>query len=86
MSTILPQLSPNALIGNPTNLNPLAHATYNLSASAAGTMAQQKTARDKSDSVTISRQALEKASEAEGHNADAKETQTKAAPGKAKLE
>jgi carboxypeptidase C (cathepsin A) len=85
MSTILPQLSPNALIGNPTSLNPLAHSTYNLSAAAAGTMAQQKTARDKSDSVTISRQALEKAAEAEGPNGDKKETQTKEAPNKAKL-
>jgi len=85
MSTILPQLSPNALIGNPANLNPLAHATYNVSAVAAGTAAQQKIARDKSDSVTISRQALEKASETEGHNADAKETETKEAPDRPKL-
>lgn len=85
MSTILPQLSANALIGNPSNLNPLASATYNVSASAAGTMAQQKTARDKSDSVTISRQALEKASEVKGHDGDVKEAQTKAAPEKAKL-
>lgn len=86
MSTVLPQLSPNALIGNPANLNPLAQATYNVSAAAAGTAAQQKIARDKSDSVTISRQALEKASEAEGKNADAKETRTKDAPGKSKLQ
>ena len=86
MTTILPQLSPNALIGNPAHLNPLAQSTYNQSAAAAGTMAQQKTARDKSDSVTISRQALEKASETEGHNANAKDTQTKEAPDKAKLE
>lgn len=60
MSTILPQLSPNALIGNPANLNPLAHAAYNVSAVAAGTAAQQKIARDKSDSVTISRQGTRK--------------------------
>lgn len=85
MTTILPQLSPNALIGNPANLNPLAHSTYSVSAAAAGTMAQQKTARDKSDSVTISREALEKASEVEVHDGNAKETQTKEAPGKAKL-
>lgn len=85
MSTVLPQLSPNALIGNPANLNPLAHAAYNVSASAAGTAAQQKIARDKSDSVTISRQALEKASEAGGQNAEAKESQTKAAPEKPNL-
>jgi len=86
MSSILPQLSPNALIGNPGNLNPLAHSTYNVSASAAGTMAQQKTSRDKSDSVTISRQALEKASEAEGHSGESNGAQTKEAPGKAKLQ
>lgn len=84
MSSILPQLSPNALIGNPGNLNPLAHSAYNVSASAAGTMAQQRTARDKSDSVTISRQALEKALETEGHSGDTKGTQTKEAAGKAK--
>jgi len=83
--SIIPQLSPNALIGNPANLNPLAHSAYNVSAAAAGSMAQQKTARDKSDSVTISRQALEKAMEAEGQDGNAKETQTKQAPGKAKL-
>ena len=81
MSTI-PQISPNALIGNPVHLNPLASSTYNQSAAAAGTMAQQKTARDKSDSVTISRQALEKASL--GEDGKPKETQTKAAPDKAK--
>ena len=84
MSTVLTQLSPNAVMGNPSNLNPLANATYNVSAAAAGTMAQKKIERDKSDSVTISRQALEKAAQAEGHNGDAKETQTKEAPGKAK--
>ncbi len=81
MSTI-PQISPNAVIGNPAHLNPLANSTYNQSAAAAGTMAQQKTARDKSDSVTISRQALEKASL--GEDGKPKETQTKAAPDKAK--
>ena len=85
MSTILPQLSPNALIGNPANLNPLASATYNLSAAAAGTMAQKKIARDKSDSVTISQQALDKASKAEGHDGNVKDSQTKEAPGRKKL-
>ncbi len=84
MSTIIPQLSPNALIGNPANLNPLAHPAHNLSAAVAGTMAQQKTARDRSDSVTISRQALEKSAEVEGHGADTKEPQTKEAPSKPK--
>ena len=81
MSTIA-QLSPTALIGNPSHVNPLANSTYNQSAAAAGTMAQQKTARDKSDSVTISRQALEKASL--DQDGKPKETQTKEAPDKAK--
>lgn len=82
MSTI-PQLSPTALIANPSHVNPLAQATYNVSAAAAGTMAQQKTARDKSDSVTISRQALEKAAQAE-EDGTAKQAQTREAPDKAK--
>jgi hypothetical protein len=81
MSTIA-QLSPTAVIGNPNHLNPLAQSSYNQSAAAAGTMAQQKTARTKSDSVTISRQALEKA--ALGEDGKPKETQTDAAPPKAK--
>ena len=83
MSTMA-QLSPNALIGNPAYINPLAHSTYHLSASAAGTMAQQKTARDKSDSVNISRQAMEKAAQAESQDGQAKQAQTREAPGKAK--
>lgn len=82
MSMTLPQLSPNSVIGNATHLNPLANSTYNQSAAAAGTMVQQKTARDKSDSVTISRQALEKA--ALGEDGKPKEAQTKDAPDKAK--
>lgn len=77
------QLSPNALIGNPANLNPLAHTAYNVSAAAAGSMAQQRTARVKSDSVTISRQALEKAAQAEAQDGNAKEAQTREAPNKA---
>jgi len=82
MSSI-PLLSPNAVIGNPGHLNPLAQSSYNQSAAAAGTMAQQKTARDKSDSVTISREALEKASQAGAQDGTPKETQTKGAPDKA---
>lgn len=78
------QLSPTAMIGNPANINPLAHTAYNLSAAAAGTLAQQQTARAKSDSVTISRQALEKAAQAEGQDGNAKEAQTREAPEKSK--
>ena len=78
----IPQLSPNALISNPANINPLAHATQNVSAAVAGSMAQQKTAQLKSDSVTISRQALEKSTKSEGRDGEAKETQTKEAANK----
>jgi len=78
----IPQLSPNALISNPANINPLAHANHNVSAAVAGSMAQQKTAQLKSDSVTISRQALEKSAQAEGHDGETKDTQTKGAPKK----
>jgi hypothetical protein len=80
----MPQLSPNALIGNPTYLNPLAHSTYNLSAAAAGSLVQHKIARDKSDSVNISRQAMEKAAQAESQDGMAKQAQTREAPDKAK--
>ena len=79
----IPQLSPNAVIGNPANLNPLAHATYNVSAAAAGSIAQEKTAQMKSDSVNISRQALEKAALAKEQDGDTKDIQTKEAPKKA---
>lgn len=78
----IPQLSPNALIGNPANLNPLAHATHNVSAAVAGSMAQQKTAQVKSDSVNISRKALEKAAQAEGHDGEVKDTHSREAAGK----
>lgn len=76
------QLSPTTVVANPTNVNPLAHATYNVSASAAGSVAQQKATQAKSDSVTISRQALEKAAQTETHGDDVKDTQTKEAPKK----
>ena len=80
----LPQLSPNAVRANPTNINPLAHANNNVSAAVAGSMAQQQTAQMKSDSVTISRQALEKAAQAEKHDGDVKDNQAREAAGKPK--
>jgi hypothetical protein len=76
----LPQLSPASLIANPGNINPLAHANNNTAAAVAGTVAQQNTRRSKTDSVTISREALAKASETE----NGKGTQTKEAAHKAK--
>ena len=78
----IPQLSPNALTGNPANLNPLAHATHNVSAAVAGSVAQEKTARMKSDSVNISRKALEKAAQAEGRDGETKGNQSRKAAGK----
>lgn len=76
----LPQLSPASIIANPGNINPLAHANNNTAAAVAGTMAQQSTKRSKSDSVTISREALAKAAEA----GNGKEAQTKDAAQKTK--
>ncbi|MFA7061129.1 MAG: hypothetical protein WC156_09945 [Pedobacter sp.] len=78
----IPQLSPNALIGNPSNLNPLAHATHNVFAAVAGSIAQEKTAQMKSDSVNISRKALEKAAHTEGRDGETKETLSRKAAGK----
>lgn len=83
MSSI-PLLSPSSLISNPANVNPLAHATYNTAATVAGAVAQEKTKQDKSDSVTISRQALDKAAEAGGKEKNGKGAQTKGAPERAK--
>jgi hypothetical protein len=76
----LPQLSPVSVVANPGNINPLAHANNNTAAAFAGSVAQQDTKRAKSDSVTISREALAKASESE----KGKETQTKEAAHKTK--
>lgn len=70
----LAQISPTILVANPSNVNPLAHSSHNVSAAAAGALAQQKTDRSKSDSVTISRQALEKAARAEKRTDGARET------------
>jgi hypothetical protein len=80
----IPLISPHFLVSNPSHINPLAHSTYTMSAGAAGYVAQQKTAQDKSDSVNISREALEKAAKPEGEKEDAKETQTQQAAEKTK--
>ena len=76
------QLSPIVVVANPTNVNPLAHSTSNVAAAYAGSVAQQKSTQAKSDSVTISRQALEKAAKYDAETGEAKNTQTGAAPQK----
>lgn len=78
------QISPHFLVSNPAHINPQAHSTYNMSAAAAGHVAQQKTAQEKSDSVNISREALEKAARAEEGKEETEESQTQQAPEKAK--
>jgi len=69
----LAQLSPVVVVANPANVNPLAHVNHNAAAAAAGSIAQQKADKAKSDSVTISRQALEKAARGEKETDTARE-------------
>jgi hypothetical protein len=77
----LAQLSPAAVVGTPSNINPLAQADNTVTAAVVGTMAQKSTQKSKSDSVTISREAMAKAGEAGTQNRSGKEAQTKdAAP------
>lgn len=77
------QLSPVIVVANPANVNPLAHTANNISAAAAGSLAQQKADRAKSDSVTISREALEKAAKAEKRTDHANGALVQDAPEKA---
>jgi hypothetical protein len=79
----LAQLSPAAVVGTPTNLNPLAQADNTATATVVGTMAQKSTQKAKSDSVTISREAMAKAAEAGTKNRSGKDAQTKDAAPKA---
>jgi hypothetical protein len=79
----LAQLSPAAVVGTPTNLNPLAQPDNTVTASVVGAMAQKSTQKTKSDSVTISREAMAKAAEARTQNRSGKEAQTKDAAPKA---
>jgi hypothetical protein len=79
----LAQISPAVVVGTPTNLNPLAQADTTATAAVVGTMAQKNTQKAKSDSVTISREALAKAEEAGKLNGSGKDVQTKDAAPKA---
>ncbi|KAB0663709.1 hypothetical protein F6V25_16170 [Oryzomonas japonica] len=80
----LAQLSPAVIVGTPTNLNPLAQANNTATAAVVGTIAQKSTQKAKSDSVTISREAMAKAAEAEAQSGSGKDAQTKGAAPQAK--
>jgi len=75
----LAQLSPVVVTGTPNNLNPLAQSENTVTAAVVGTVAQKSTQKAKSDSVTISREAMAKAAEAGTQNRSGKEAQTKSA-------
>lgn len=77
----LAQLSPVVVVGTPTELNPLVQANNTATATVVGTMAQKGTQKAKSDSVTISREAMAKAQESGAQTGSGKDTQTRdAAP------
>lgn len=76
----IPQISPNSVLANPADLNPQLQAAQNSSVTKAGEEAQKAAVESKSDSVTISRQALSKASQIQGPPEETKESRT----GKAK--
>jgi hypothetical protein len=69
----IPQISPNSVLANPADLNPQVQATQNSSIAKAGEAAQKASVENKSDSVTISRQALSKSKEIFKHSEVAKE-------------
>jgi len=73
----LAQLSPAVVVGTPANLNPLAQANNTATAAVVGSMAQKSTQKAKSDSVTISREAMAKAAESGAQAGSGKNTQTK---------
>jgi hypothetical protein len=79
----LAQISPAVVVGTPNNLNPLAQADSTVTAAVVGAVAQKSTQKAKSDSVTISREAMAKAAEAETQNRSGKDAQTKDAAPKA---
>ena len=78
----LPQLSPAAVVGTPNNINPLTQSNNAATVAVVGDMAQKSTQKSKSDTVTISREAMAKATEAGTQNKNSKETQTRGAAAK----
>jgi hypothetical protein len=69
----IPQISPTSVLANPADLNPQVQASQSSSIAKAGEAAQKASVENKSDSVTISRQALSKSSEILSHSKEAKE-------------
>ena len=70
----IPQISPKSVLANPTDLNPQVHTAQNSSVAKAAEAAQKVAIESKSDSVTISRQALSKAAQVQSHSGEAKES------------
>ena len=66
------QLSPNSVIANPSNINPLAQTNQHAPIAKASEAAQQTIQKTKTDSVTISKEALMMSSQT---NRPAEETQ-----------
>jgi methyl coenzyme M reductase subunit C-like uncharacterized protein (methanogenesis marker protein 7) len=79
----LAQISPVVVVGAPNNINPQAQPDNTVTAAVVGAVAQKSTQKSKSDSVTISREAMAKAAEAGTQNRLGKEAQTKDAAPKA---
>ena len=79
----LAQLSPAVIVNTPTNLNQAAQPDNTVTATVVGNVAQKSTQKAKSDTVTISREAMAKAAEAGTQNRTGKEAQTKEASPKA---
>ena len=79
----LAQLSPAVVVNTPNNLNQAAQADNTATAAVVGTVAQKNTQKAKSDSVTISREAMAKAAEAGAQNRSGKDAQTTYAAPKA---
>jgi hypothetical protein len=69
----IPQISPTSVLASPAELNPQVQASQLSTIAKAGEAAQKASEEKKSDSVTISRQALSKSSEVLSHSAEAKE-------------
>ena len=79
----LAQISPAFVVGTPPNLNPQARADNTVTAAVVGTVAQKSTQKAKSDSVTISREAMAKAAKAGTQKRSGKDAQTNGAALKA---
>jgi len=61
---IVAQVSPNSVLSNPTNVNPLAQTTSHAATILASQAAQQAVSKSKTDTVAISPQAAKMSSKA----------------------